>query len=208
MSTATATAPKLGPHGIGSLFPKEIAEHRPAMIRYARLLLRDDVKAEDVVQDSLVSALEAWKSFEQKSSYKTWLFSILRNKVLDLLRREKRNPVMADFDDEIPEQAFDFLFDQDGNCLEDENAAGWGSPEQSYEDKQFWMVLELCLNRLPDNTARVFIMREHLGFETDEICKELGISGSNCGVILYRARMNLRLCLQEQWFDSVGAKKK
>ena len=67
--------------------------------------------------------------------------------------------------------------------------------------KQFWRVFDACLERLPSNTARVFMMREFLGFETDEICKELALSASNCWVILHRARMALRLCLESQWFQ-------
>jgi RNA polymerase sigma-70 factor (ECF subfamily) len=58
----------------------------------------------------------------------------------------------------------------------------------------------MCLERLPSRTARVFMMREHLGFETGEICKELDITPTHCWVLLYRARMALRECLQQTWF--------
>ncbi|NDU91569.1 MAG: RNA polymerase subunit sigma, partial [Ferrovum sp.] len=66
--------------------------------------------------------------------------------------------------------------------------------------RQFWEVLEICLTRLPEKTARVFLMREVLGLETDEICLELALKASHCLVVLYRARMGLRLCLEERWF--------
>ncbi len=68
------------------------------------------------------------------------------------------------------------------------------------EDSRFWSVFEACLDKLPENTARVFMMREFLGFETEEICKELHLTASNCWVILHRARMALRLCLDTRWF--------
>jgi RNA polymerase sigma-70 factor (ECF subfamily) len=58
----------------------------------------------------------------------------------------------------------------------------------------------MCLQRLPARTARVFMMREHLGLETAEICKELDITPTHCWVLLYRARMTLRECLQQTWF--------
>lgn len=77
----------------------------------------------------------------------------------------------------------------------------WGDPEQTFSDKQFWKVFELCMSRMPENTARVFFMRELLGLEVDDICKELSITTSNCWVILHRARMSLRLCLQQRWFE-------
>jgi len=64
---------------------------------------------------------------------------------------------------------------------------------------QFWAVFEICLDRLPEQTSRVFMMREFLGFESDEICDTLGLSTSNCHVILHRARMRLRQCLETGW---------
>ena len=76
----------------------------------------------------------------------------------------------------------------------------WGNPERSLEDKRFWEVFDLCSKQLPAQIARVFYMREFMGLETDEICKELSITATNCWVMLYRARMGLRECLETRWF--------
>src|SRR5207253_1876571 len=57
---------------------------------------------------------------------------------------------------------------------------------------------------LPPNTARVFMMREVMELESDEICKELTITANNLWVILYRARMALRQCLEQNWFAGQG----
>ena len=76
----------------------------------------------------------------------------------------------------------------------------WADPDASFEQQQFWRVFEACLDHLPAKTARVFMMREILGLETGEICKETGISTSNCWVVLHRARMSLRRCLETTWF--------
>ena len=73
------------------------------------------------------------------------------------------------------------------------------NPEQALTDKQFLRALDKCLAMLPARTSRVFLMREHLGFETADICKELGITATHCWVLLYRARMALRECLEKGW---------
>jgi len=70
----------------------------------------------------------------------------------------------------------------------------------AYAERWVRSVKEECLSRLPARTAQAFMLREHLGFETDEICKELGVTPTHCWVLLYRARMALRLCLQQNWF--------
>ena len=136
-----------------------------------------------------------------KAQAKTWTFAILKNKIVDHIRQRVREPTLNVYDDEIPDDAFDALFDERRHWKPSERPASWGDPEQSLEDAQFWRVFDACLERLPSNTARVFMMREFLGFETDEICKELALSASNCWVILHRARMALRLCLESQWFQ-------
>jgi len=62
-------------------------------------------------------------------------------------------------------------------------------------------VFDVCLNNLPERIARVYMMREFLELETAEICRQLGLSASNCWVILHRARTQLRVCLETRWFQ-------
>ena len=88
----------------------------------------------------------------------------------------------------------------------EERLSAWEAPEGVLENKQFMTVLAGCLEGLPAKTARAFMMREHLGLETPEICKALDITPTHCWVLLYRARMALRLCLNERWF--AGAEKR
>ena len=175
---------------------------RSDMLRFARLQLRDDFLAEEAVQESLVLAWEKRGQFKNRSQLKTWVFSILKNKIIDIMRSRARSPVLVIDVDEIPESAGDAMFDEDGNWRDDARPSNWGDPEQCLSDRQFFRVLEVCLERLPDNAARVFMMREILGFEVNEICKELSISVSNCSVILHRARIILRMCLTDRWFNS------
>ena len=101
------------------------------------------------------------------------------------------------FDPEGDASEFDVLFDPRGHWTQAPTA--WQRPDSALERSQLQAALETCLGQLPARTARVFMMREHMGLETEEICKELGISATNCWVLLYRARMALRLCLERTW---------
>jgi RNA polymerase sigma-70 factor (TIGR02943 family) len=185
----------------------ELNALRPDLLRFARLQLRDAGAAEDAVQETLLATLTGSHSFESRSSYKTWLISILRNKIIDIIRDQGREvPASSLADDEAgDEQLADTLFDRRGHWQAEARPARWADPEASFEQKQFWAVFEACLDRLPAKAARVFMMREFLGLETEEICKETGMSTSNCWVVLHRARQGLRTCLDTRWFAGAGA---
>jgi len=172
-------------------FAARVEEERPYLLRYARLQLRDTHAAEDAVQEALVAALAAEASFAGRSNLRTWLTGILKHKIVDAIRRRSRDP------EPMPDVAeLDALFDETGHW--DEPPVAW--PENSLEQKQFFAVLEECLARLPAKTAQAFMMREHMGYDTDEICQEIGVTPTHCWVLLYRARMALRECLQTNWF--------
>lgn len=100
---------------------------------------------------------------------------------------------------EIDRQTDEF-FDETGHWTEESWPADWGDPEQSLEQQQFWAVFDACLYRLSEASARAFMLREMMGFETTEICKILSITKSNCGVLLHRARLGLRACIENKWF--------
>ncbi|MEJ2396149.1 MAG: sigma-70 family RNA polymerase sigma factor [Candidatus Thiodiazotropha sp.] len=178
-------------------------ERRDDLVRFAVLQLRDQAQAEDVVQEALMAAMQGIDKFQGRSSLKTWVFSILKRKIIDAMRAGRREVTatqMTSGDDE--EREYNELFNERGFWATEHKPHRWTEPEESLEQQQFWRILELCLDHLPTRTAQVFSMRELLGLDTDEICKELSISTSNCWVILHRARMGLRLCLEEQWFTS------
>jgi RNA polymerase sigma-70 factor (TIGR02943 family) len=184
----------------------ELNALRPDLLRFARLQLRDAGAAEDAVQETLLAALTGSHRFESRSSYKTWLFSILRNKIIDAIRSQSREVSASSLaaDEAGDDLLNDTLFDRRGHWTDSAKPGRWADPEASFEQRQFWSVFEACLDRLPAKTARVFMMREFLGFETEEICKEAGISSSNCWVVLHRARFGLRTCLETNWFAGAG----
>ena len=173
----------------------EIEALRPYLLRYASLQLRNREAAEDAVQETLVAALAAEKSFAGRSNLRTWLTGILKHKIIDSMRRSGREQPLEGTGDEANADDLDALFDQTGHWRDAPQA--W--PEHALEEKQFLQALDRCLAALPARTGQVFLMREHLGFETGEICKELGITPTHCWVLLYRARMALRECLEKGW---------
>jgi len=186
---------------------RELDQHRGYLLRVARLQLRDEALAEDVVQETLLAALSG-SGFSGKSSLRTWLTGILKHKIVDAIRRKQREPAVAsafgDVDSELDIEDFDGLFKENGAW--DAKPADWGDPDAALSRQQFFEIMNLCLEKLPPNTARVFVMREVMELETDEICKELTINANNLWVILYRARMALRQCLEQTWFARNGAR--
>jgi RNA polymerase sigma-70 factor (ECF subfamily) len=183
------------PSGTG--FEAQIQGHRDYLLRFASLQLRDSGAAEDAVQETLLAALEGAARYEGRSNLRTWLTGILKHKIVDAIRRAAREtPVSGG--DEGDGSEFDRLFDAHGHWVEHPEA--WNNPDASLEQKQFFEVLEKCLAKLPPKTSRVFMMREHLGLETDAICKDAGVTPTHCWVLLHRARMALQQCLHANWF--------
>ncbi len=178
-----------------------LGQHRSYLMRYALLQLRDATAAEDVVQETLLAGVEGAARFSGKSSIRTWLTGILKHKIIDHLRRQARE-VPLNQGEEAAErseaEAVDALFVADGHWQTP--PADWARPDQALENKKFLEVLELCAKLMPAKMARVFAMREVMELSTEEICKELGITATNCWVILHRARLILRECLETKWF--------
>lgn len=177
---------------------RDLEELRPALMRFAVLQLRNEALAEDVVQETLVAVLEKPDRFAGQSSLRTYLTGILKHKIIDVLRASSRECQIETREDQSDADVIDALFKPDGHTID--MPRPWGDPDATLEQKDFFRILEICLERLPAKTARIFMMREWLELETEEICKELKISTSNAWVILYRARIQLRECLDLNWF--------
>jgi RNA polymerase sigma-70 factor (ECF subfamily) len=195
-----APQPVSSPLAIAPDFRRQIEDLRPYLLRFASLQLRDAAAAEDAVQETLLAALAGEAAFAGRANLRTWLTGILKHKIVDAIRRQSREtPLPGALPGEGDENDLEALFDARGHWQE--APAAWEQPEQALTQRQFLAALEECLRRLPERTARVFMMREHLGLETSEICKELEISATHCWVMLHRARMALRQCLATNWFD-------
>lgn len=183
--------------------PQFVAELQQQMLQFARLQLNDFHQAEDVVQEAFEGAMKNAGSFAGRAAWKSWVFAILRNKIADTLRMRYRRAEVQSVDEE-DRQDFEALFDAQGHWPADERPQRWHQPDESCEQAQFWQIFELCLTQVPAKNARAFMMREFIGLETQEICREMALSVTNLNVVLWRARMRLRECLSQRWFSREG----
>ncbi len=172
---------------------------RPRLVSFALMHLRDRSQAEDAVQEAMMSAIEKNESFAGRSGYETWVFGILKYKILDAMRAQKRHGRWQPLEDEGDDDAIDRQFQQNGRWQEWARPSSWGEPEATFETEHFWQVFDACMIALPDNAARVFSLRELMGLSTEDICRELDIKENNCWVILHRARLRLRACIEKGW---------
>ena len=176
-----------------------LVEHGDYLYRYALARVRDTHQAEDLVQETLIAAIQS-DSFSGKSAPRTWLTGILKHKIIDLMRRQVREQPL-DHEEALPDDpGMDEFFADDGHW--EEKPGFWSVPEDELEQKQFFIILQQCMDRLPKKLAQIFLMREVHESDNEEICKELEISATNAWVMLYRARMGLRKCLELNWLDN------
>ena len=180
--------------------PDSYVAHATFLYGYALSRTRERDTAEDLVQETLLAALEAHAPFKGGSKLRTWLTGILKHKIIDWYRSEARNPARttprAPDPDEATEDTCDALFDSAGRWVTPPSE--WPTPDEALDRQRFWETLEQCLANLPATTARAFYLREIEGLSTHAICAQLGISESNCWVKLHRARMRLREMMEGQ----------
>ena len=165
---------------------------------YALKFIPNDENAQNLIQETFLAALKNRGTFSGKSAEKTWLIGILKNKIFDHLRAKYREvPVSQLMDDE---GTIDGFFDNQGHLAHEPKAWEF-NPTVLLENKEFWTTFQNCLARLPAKTGQAFSLREIEGVDSKEICKVLGISPTNLWVALHRARIQLRQCLEQHWFE-------
>ena len=183
-------------------FAYAVQSLRPQLMRFARAQLRNEAWAEDAVSEAVLAALAKPQAFAGQSQLKTWLVGILKHKLIDQIRRNSRELSATTPDDD---EDFDsLLFNADGHWAS--APAEWGDPEAACGQREFFEVLEVCVDKLPGVQSRVFMMREWLELDSAAICKELAITPTNLWVLLHRARLRLQLCLQERWFGKPASR--
>jgi RNA polymerase sigma-70 factor (TIGR02943 family) len=166
--------------------------------------IKDHSIAEDLVQETFLAALKARKNFQGRSTPRTWLIAILKHKIVDHIRqrvREQTSDKVEVIFNTVANDPVDNSFNDEGDWRM--HPSKWAiDPMKLYEQKEFMDVLYQCIGELPERQAEAFMMREIDGFSTEEICKLLKISATNSWVMLYRARMWLRQCLENNWLNT------
>jgi RNA polymerase sigma-70 factor (ECF subfamily) len=174
------------------------------LYRFTLSRIKDPSIAEDLVQETFLAALKSRKNFKGRSSARTWLIAILKHKIVDHIRKQVREQTSDKVESILNAAAndpADTSFNDEGGWRI--RPSKWAiDPMKLHEQREFMDVLYHCLGELPKRQAEAFMMREIDGFSTEEICKVLNISATNSWVMLYRARMWLRQCLENNWLKT------
>ncbi len=166
------------------------------LFNYTITRVKDRETAQDLVQDTFVAGLKSMKNFKGEASERTWLVSILKRKIIDHYRKINSKKGQAEV-----KINFNSGEDNEGDWLEQRVADPYDrTAEDRIENTELGSAIHDCLAKLPKKQAEVFKMKTMLGYETEAICNELGITASNLWVIVHRARTALASCLKENWY--------
>jgi len=172
--------------------------HGDILYRYALSRVRNHATAEDLVQDTLLAGVKSVDRFTGASTLRTWLVSILKHKIIDYMRKSKRE--FSTDDETMGDWAGEEYFDRKGRWKK--RPPEWiSNPGKAYEREEFWGVLQGCLGKLKEKQHTAFVLRELEGMDSTAICDQLEISPSNLYILMFRARLALRKCLESNWLD-------
>lgn len=174
------------------------------LFNYAISRVNDQQVALDLVQDTFLGALSALESFEGRSTEKTWLISILKRKIIDYYRKNARSKEDAILDKGFGENKDDLPFyaegEMQGYWRADRYPQDWNiTVDKAIENEELKAIIEKCIAGLPKKYAAVFTLRVIEEISSVEVCKELDITASNLWVILHRAKLQLRDCIENNW---------
>jgi RNA polymerase sigma-70 factor (ECF subfamily) len=173
-----------------------VNEYGDMLYRFALPRVNNAEIAKDLVQDTFLAAWRNHESFKGETSEKNWLYAILKNKIIDHFRKASNR-----LTDSLPGVADDDpYFDDAAHWTEAASPAGWQNSSDTLENKEFYDILRKCKGKLKDIQNTVFSLKYLEGMESEEICKELNITASNYWVLIHRAKLQLRACLEKNWF--------
>ncbi len=182
-------------------YTAQLVELRPMLVRMARRRTNNEAWIEDAVSETLVAALENPAAFAGRASLRTWAVGILKHKLVDQIRRHTRE-CQLDTPDDAPEPE---LRADDAPAALGEAPADWGDPQERLARREFMHCLQRSLKELPRAQWRAFMMRYGGEAETEDICRELGVSANHLAVMLHRARARLRASLAPAGFGTPAA---
>lgn len=176
---------------------KWVDDYSDYLFNYAITRVNDREIAKDLVQDTFFAGVKGSNNFKGEASERTWLTSILKRKIIDYYRKINSKKGQA----EVKMNFYD-SGDKEGHWIEERVPQTWeNESEKLIESEELGKTLNDCIEHLPEKYGLVFKMKTIQGFETEDICKELGITSSNLWVIIHRARMQLRKCMEDNWFN-------
>ena len=179
-----------------------VDEYSDEFFRFTMYRVKNREVAEDLVQETFLSALKSLNKFRRDCPEKSWLYNILRNKIIDHFRKKtnqeiKRSSAVSETDDDTFYMQF---FKKGGQWDNDASPENWNiAADKIMEREEFMQFLMLCLSLLPETWSKVFSLKNIDDFSTKEICKELNITSSNLWTIIHRAKLQLRDCLEKRY---------
>jgi RNA polymerase sigma-70 factor (ECF subfamily) len=179
-------------------FTALVDRHGTAMLRVARLYVRDRSVAEEVVQEAWLGVLNGIARFEGRSSLRTWLVRIVANVARTRGAREARSVPFSALEagPSVPAERFHGPGDRwAGHWAAP--PVDWGRPEQELLSAETRAHVRAAIDTLPDAQRRVISLRDVEGWSADEVCNVLGLSETNQRVLLHRARTKVRAALDE-----------
>lgn len=159
--------------------------------------ISDSENAKDIVQDTFLAVAKSFDRFKEESNPKTWIFSILNNKISDYYRKKYRQDTKVDYD------ILSSFFTDSGEWNDDKQPQHWQNDEKNLlDDLKFIEILNYCLEHLPDKFNTVIKMKYYSEKNPKEICQELEISSTNMWQMMHRAKLKLRECVETGWFKN------
>jgi len=177
---------------------KWVDNYSDYLFNYTISRLNDHDLAKDIVQDTFLSALKSMKNFKGEATERTWLVSILKHKIIDQYRKSNSKKGKAEVRMSFYEEG-----ENKGKWIEEKAPSDWGNfGEKDIENSELKEILNRCIERLPKNQRMVFLLKTVKNYQTEEISNELQLTSSNIWVIIHRARIALRECMENNWFKN------
>lgn len=179
-----------------------VEEYSDALFKFARVRVGDRETAKDLVQETFLSALQNLASFRGESAQETWLTAILKNKIIDYYRKKKTSKSIPLIDEDGTSE-LDKYFDEEGEWKSSAGPVSWNaSGYQILRSKEFLEILQKCLSKLSDHGRSVFVSKYLDELDSEEICKQLDLTTSNYWVIMHRAKLQIRQCIEKNWINA------
>ena len=177
---------------------KWIVQYADYLFNYAITRVDDQELAKDLVQETFYSGIKGKENYRGDAAELTWLVSILKRKIIDHYRRinsaKGKKEIRMSFYEEGKKK---------GSWIEERVPQSWGNEAaKEIENDELKNALNACIENLPEKYRMVFLLKTVQQYETEEICNELDITPSNLWVIIHRARLQLRNCMENNWFKT------
>jgi len=187
------TSPKANPE-------KWLSLYGDILYQYTLPRVNDTVIAEDLVQETFLSALKGLAGYKGEASEKNWLFAILKNKIIDHYRKKSTEQWLVAIPD--LQAADDEWFNDEGSWSQTKTPKDWQASNTPVERKEIQKIINWCKDHLKEIQKHVFTLKYMEDLDSIEICKVLNITSSNYWVLIHRARLQMRDCVEKNWIKN------